>query len=46
MFYFRVNPMTGQVNTGQRADPTTHWSSRRKMVEAEKLLNTIQQAIE
>lgn len=42
---FSIDPVTGRANVKRREDPMKDWSEERKILEAEKLANTIDRAI-
>lgn len=42
---YGIDPVTGRANVKRRDDPMKDWSEERKIIEAEKLANTIDRAI-
>ena len=44
-FHFRWDPVAGRAIPKRREDPMKNWSEERKILEAEKLANTIERGI-
>lgn len=42
---FSIDPVTGRANVKRCEDPMKDWTEERKIVEAEKLANTLDRAI-
>jgi len=42
---YGIDPVTGRANSKRREDPMKDWTDERKIVEAEKLANTLDRAI-
>jgi hypothetical protein len=45
IFYSSIDPVTGRANHKRHDDPMQDWTEERKIVEAEKLANTLDRAI-
>ena len=45
MFCCSIDPVTGRANVKRHEDPMKDWTEERKIVEAERLANTLDRAI-
>jgi hypothetical protein len=43
--FFRIDPITGRVSLKRHDDPMKDWPEERKMLEAEKLADSLERAI-
>jgi hypothetical protein len=45
VFHFSIDPVTGRANLKRHDDPMKDWTEERKIIEAEKLANSLDRAI-